>query len=51
VRVIATLDESSYKPLPETYSDAHHAKLLEHAIAWAAGQGETRCRAGKDVAR
>lgn len=34
---------------PETYTDAHHVTLLENAIAWAAGKGETRCRAGKEA--
>jgi hypothetical protein len=29
---------------PETYSDSRHVALLERAIAWAAGEGETRCR-------
>jgi uncharacterized protein len=33
---------------PETYSDPHHVKLLEHAILWAAGAGETHCHAGKE---
>ena len=34
---------------PETYAEPHHVRLLEQAIAWAAGAGETRCRAGKEV--
>lgn len=36
--------------LPETYADPRHVRLLEQAIAWAAGRGETRCRAGLAVA-
>jgi type 1 glutamine amidotransferase len=35
---------------PETYSDPRHVKLLEWAIAWAAGTGETDCRAGISAA-
>ena len=34
---------------PETYSEPHHVQLLEQAIAWAAGMGETQCRAGKEL--
>lgn len=34
---------------PETYSEPHHVQLLEQAIAWAAGLGETQCRAGKEL--
>jgi type 1 glutamine amidotransferase len=34
---------------PESYSEPHHVKLLEQAITWASGRGETRCRAGKEV--
>ena len=33
---------------PETYSDPHYVTLLEHAIVWAAGAGETHCHAGKE---
>jgi hypothetical protein len=33
---------------PETYSESHHVKLLEQAIVWAAGKGETLCRSGKE---
>jgi type 1 glutamine amidotransferase len=33
---------------PETYSDPHYLTLLEHAIVWAAGAGETHCHAGKE---
>lgn len=29
---------------PETYSDPHYEKLLEHAILWAAGTGKTGCK-------
>jgi type 1 glutamine amidotransferase len=36
---------------PETYSEPHHVKLLEQAIAWAAGMGETRCASGKAIAQ
>ena len=36
---------------PEIYSDAHHVKLLEQAIAWAAGTGKTQCKAGREVER
>jgi type 1 glutamine amidotransferase len=35
---------------PETYSEPHHLTLLEHAITWAAGAGESRCRDNKEVA-
>jgi type 1 glutamine amidotransferase len=34
---------------PESYSEPHAMKLLEQAITWAAGTGETRCRAGKEI--
>jgi type 1 glutamine amidotransferase len=37
--------------LPESYSEPHVVKLLEQAITWAAGGGETRCRAGKEATR
>jgi uncharacterized protein len=40
---------------PESYSEPHNVKLLEQAIAWAAGAGESRCRnseeAGPNVGR
>ena len=36
---------------PESYSEPHHVALLEQAVVWAAGMGETRCNAGKEVAR
>lgn len=35
---------------PEVYSDPRHLRLLADAIRWAAGKGETLCRAGKQVA-
>ena len=31
---------------PESYSEPHNVRLLERAISWAAGAGETRCRKG-----
>lgn len=31
---------------PESYTEPHAAALLEQGIAWAAGQGATRCTAG-----
>lgn len=36
---------------PETYRDPHHVALLEEAIVWAAGAGETVCRAGVERGR
>ncbi len=36
---------------PQIYADPHHLKLLEQAIAWAAGMGSTQCRAGQEVDR
>jgi type 1 glutamine amidotransferase len=36
---------------PENYSEPNSLKLLENGIAWAMGQGETRCEGGKEVAR
>jgi type 1 glutamine amidotransferase len=35
---------------PENYAEPNSLRLLENGIAWAAGQGPTRCRAGKEVA-
>jgi type 1 glutamine amidotransferase len=35
--------------MPETYSEPHHVRLLTQAIEWAAGQGDTLCRAGREV--
>jgi type 1 glutamine amidotransferase len=34
---------------PESYAEPHHVELLERAIAWAAGLGETQCRAGTEI--
>jgi len=34
---------------PETYSEPHNVQLLEQAIAWAAGNGESRCVGGKQT--
>jgi type 1 glutamine amidotransferase len=31
---------------PETYSEPHYVQLLEQAITWAAGKGESRCSSG-----
>jgi uncharacterized protein len=28
---------------PESYAEPHHVRLLEQAIVWAAGQGQTQC--------
>ena len=36
---------------PEGYAEPHYVALLEQATTWAAGLGETRCKAGKEVAR
>ncbi|MEY2927412.1 MAG: hypothetical protein RL367_1889 [Pseudomonadota bacterium] len=36
---------------PEGYSEDHHVRLVEQAIGWAAGKGQTLCKAGKEVAR
>ncbi len=36
---------------PETYSEPHYVDLLQQAIPWAAGSGETMCRDGKEVPR
>ena len=35
---------------PESYSEPNSRRLLEQGIAWAAGQGATRCRGGREVA-
>jgi len=35
--------------MPATYSEPHYVRLLEQGIGWAAGDGKTRCRAGKQV--
>jgi type 1 glutamine amidotransferase len=34
---------------PESYSEPNSYKLLEQGVAWAAGQGDTRCRNGREV--
>jgi uncharacterized protein len=36
---------------PEGYSEPHHVALLENAITWAAGLGDTVCASGKEVPR
>lgn len=36
---------------PETYSDQHNVRLLEQAITWAMGAGQTLCRAGREAPR
>jgi type 1 glutamine amidotransferase len=36
---------------PENYSEPHVQLLLERGIAWAAGQGPTRCLDGKEIPR
>jgi type 1 glutamine amidotransferase len=36
---------------PEGYSEPHYVTLLQNAILWAAGTGETQCRDGKEVPR
>ena len=36
---------------PETYSDPHYVDLLQQAIIWAAGEGETLCRNGQERPR
>jgi type 1 glutamine amidotransferase len=35
---------------PESYTEPNSAELLEQGVAWAAGVGETRCKAGREVA-
>lgn len=37
--------------MPENYAEIHSVALLEAGIAWAAGEGETTCRAGQEVAK
>jgi type 1 glutamine amidotransferase len=34
---------------PESYSEPHYEQVLEAGIAWAAGAGATRCKAGREV--
>jgi uncharacterized protein len=77
-RILARLDERSYKPSalamgddhpiawahclgdgrsfytaighrPESYAEPNSIELLEQGVAWAAGLGETRCKAGREV--
>jgi len=36
---------------PESYTEPHALELLEEGVAWAAGQGDTRCKAGREVPR
>lgn len=36
---------------PESYTQPQSLRLLEQGIAWAAGLGETRCRAGAEAKR
>jgi type 1 glutamine amidotransferase len=36
---------------PETYSDPNYVRLIENAIAWAAGLGDSACLRGKEVSR
>jgi type 1 glutamine amidotransferase len=36
---------------PGNYGEPNSVRLLEQGIAWAAGQGETACRAGREVGR
>lgn len=36
---------------PETYADPNHVRLLEQAVSWAAGRGETQCRRGQELPR
>jgi type 1 glutamine amidotransferase len=37
--------------VPAAYADPNHVKLLEKAVEWAAGRGETRCANGSEVKR
>jgi uncharacterized protein len=32
---------------PETYSEPHNVRLLEHAIVWAADGADVSCKPGK----
>ncbi len=36
---------------PQSYTEPNSAELLEQGIAWAAGAGDTRCKAGREVLR
>ncbi len=35
----------------ESYVEANHVKMIEQAIDWAAGKGQTQCKAGKEKAQ
>lgn len=35
---------------PESYTEPNSLELLEQGVAWAAGVGDTRCKAGREVA-
>jgi uncharacterized protein len=35
---------------PEGYTEPNHVKLFEQAVIWAAGNGQSACRDGKEVA-
>jgi type 1 glutamine amidotransferase len=34
---------------PDSYTEPNSAELLEQGVAWAAGAGDTRCKAGREV--
>ena len=36
---------------PESYTEPNSLRLLEQGVAWAAGGGDTRCKAGREIAR
>ena len=36
---------------PQSYTEPNSLELLEQGVAWAAGQGDTRCKAGKELSR
>lgn len=36
---------------PESYTEPHALELLEQGVAWAAGAGDTVCKAGREVGR
>ena len=35
---------------PESYAEPNSLELLEQGVAWAAGAGDTRCKAGREIA-
>ncbi len=35
---------------PKSYTEPNSAELLEQGVAWALGEGDTRCKAGREVA-